>query len=145
MDTKYSTAGREWAAGERVIVVSTSQNTAGPRVLKIESVAPKSFVVDGERFRLEKLRDGVPTKDMGSGWGHYTLAVIPLDSPDAPYLLAERTLNQEYQVVAAAQRAWTKDHGIQNASTLSRALQGWIEARKAYDVERTKLEHGRGR
>lgn len=145
MDTKYTTAGREWAAGERVIVVSTSQHSVGPRVLKIQSIAPKSFVVDGERFRVDKLRNGVPSKDMGTGWGHYTLAIVPLDAPDAPYLLAERALNQEYRLVTAAEKAWTKDHSIENAATLRAELEDWIEARKAYDVERVKLEQNGGR
>lgn len=135
MDTQYTTAGREWKVDERVIVVSTHPSSVAPRVLKIQRVAEKSFVVDGERYRRDKLEKGLPTAWTGSGWGRFSVTIIPLDHPYAPALLAERALYKQWRQVYSAQSEWDRNHTVESAETLRSELADWIEARKVRDSE----------
>jgi len=144
MKTDYTTADRDWVAGERVIVVSTSQSSAAPRVLKIASVAEKSFVVDGDRYRKDGLREGVPCRYVGSGWGRYSVSIIPLEHPDASYLLAERALYKQGRLVEMAEKAFHAERTAHAADVLRTELADWIETRKTFDRERVAREN-RGR
>lgn len=134
METKYTTAGREWKVGERVIVVSTHPSSVAPRVLRIQRVAEKSFVVDGERYRREKLEKGVPTGWTGSGWGRFSVSILPLDHPDAARLLAERAVYKQWRQVHSAQTEWDRLRNLDTAESLRTELAAWIEARKALDA-----------
>lgn len=134
METKYTTAGREWKVGERVIVVSTSSSSVAPRVRPIESVAEQSFVVDGDRYRKDGLRDGLPCRYVGTGWGRYSVSITPLDAPAAPLLLAERALYKQWRQVHSAQTEWDRIRTVDTAESLRAELAEWIEARKALDT-----------
>lgn len=135
MKTDYTTEDREWVVGERVIVVSSHANSPSPRVLKIERVAPKSFVVDGERYRRDKLEDGLPTSWTGTGWGRFHVKVYPLDHPDASYLIAKRALFKQGRLVEMAEKAFHKDRTAHTADVLRTELSDWIETRKTFDRE----------
>jgi hypothetical protein len=144
MDTKYDASDREWVVGERVIVVSSHAASLSPRVLKIERVAPKSFVVDGERYRRDKLEDGVPTNWTGTGWGRFHVQVFPLDHPDAAFLVAKRALFKQGRLVEMAEKAFHKDRSAHAADVLRNELGDWIETKKTFDREQeAKTRRGR--
>jgi hypothetical protein len=140
MKTKFTTAGRDWQVGERVIVLSNHTMAATPRVLRIQRVAPKSFVVDDERYQRDKLEDGVPTRQVGSGWGRFRVQVIPLEHPDAELLLAKRALYKQLRTVLAATTEWEKDRTVDHAESLRSELNDWIDARKALDEVEAKRD-----
>jgi hypothetical protein len=144
MDTRYDASDREWVVGERVIVASSHATSPSPRVLKIQRVAPKSFVVDGDRFRRDKLEDGLPTNWLGTGWGRFHVKVYPLDHPDAAYLIAKRALFKQERLVEMAEKAFHKDRSAVAADVLRNELGGWIEARNTFQREQEAKDR-RGR
>lgn len=134
MENTYTTAGRDWQVGERVIVISTHPTSVAPRVLRIQRVAEKSFVIDGERYRREKLEKGVPTAWTGTGWGRFSVSVLPLDHPDAPRLLAERAVYKQWRQVQSAQTEWDRLRNIDTAESLRTELAEWVTTRKALEA-----------
>lgn len=138
METKFTTAGRQWKVDERVIVLSNHANSSAPRVLKIQRVNAKSITIDGERYRTDQLTDGVPTRRVGSGWGSFSLAVLPLDHPDARYRLAQRALYKAGRTVDAARKLHDRGPTADTAETLRQELGEWIQAWEAFQTEQAK-------
>lgn len=107
------------------------------RVVKIESVAPKSFVAAGYRFFKDKLKART-----GSGYGHTVVAAM--DDERTPYLLACREVSRRLTAVNTAERAWDREKTTNNAADLQVELHGWVVAVEAREKAREELRERRG-
>lgn len=119
-----------WEKGQNVIIFNRyggyGRNDHGVQVHKIESVAPKSFVVSHYRFRKDRLE--VHT---GGGFVGSTYEVCRMDDPRAEYLLAERFAQRQLSKVSKAESAWAKGRTVENAADLQVELYAWMEAEQA--------------
>lgn len=118
---------QSWEVGQSVIHFSPygsyGRNDHGVTVHPIESVAPKSFVVNGTRYFKDKLKSR--TK---GGFHHTTWLVCAMDDERAPYLLAERSARRQRNKVAAVQKLWDREGGIEHAADLQVELNEWVKA-----------------
>lgn len=121
---------QSWEVGQPVIIFNRygghGRNDLSVQVHKIESVAPKSFVVSHYRFRKDKLEVRTDGGHAGS-----TYEVCRMDDPRAEYLLAERFTQRQMSKVSKAESTWAKAKTVENAADLQVELYAWVEAEQA--------------
>lgn len=115
----------EIEVGQRVITFFPyARYGEQPQVLTIESVAPKSFVVGGQRYRKDKMEHTTHH----SSYDSVTVRVVTLDDDRAPWLLAVRLADKAHRQVLAAEKAWRVRQVVSTAADLQVALHGWVIA-----------------
>lgn len=127
---------RDWQPGQEVLIFGSTGRLGYDqdyyvRVVKIDSVAPKSFLAGGYRFFKDKL------KVRNSSYGHTQVAAM--DDERATYLLACREVSLRTTATLSAERAWDRERNVNNAADLQVELHGWVVAVEARDKARDEL------
>lgn len=118
---------RTWEKGQSVILFTPysgyGKDDHNVTVHQIESVAPKSFKVWHYRFFKDKLQVRTQGGFHGTTW-----KVCAMDDERAPYLLAERSARRQLNKVAAVQKLWDREGGVEHAADLQVELNEWVTA-----------------
>lgn len=131
----------EWAVGQRVIIVTSARNIVMPVTVRpIERITPTQLVVDGKRFRKDRLEIN------GGGtwaWDVYTVKLVRMDAPEAPKLLAQRAERKAWLQLDAAINRLRTGPTPDKAELVALAASEWAEASKNYAAKIGAWSDGR--
>lgn len=113
----------ELAVGDKVWVHVNDPRYA-PRLLTVEKVNPKTFVVDGERFSKADM-----TRREGSGWGARTVYAVRETDPHALVLAARRAALKAREGLQLAYKTFLEGGAkAADARVLATKAQAYAEA-----------------